>query len=189
VLDAAIADLNSMLRPRFAVMDATIGLQGNGPKSGSPRVADRVLASADLVALDTVQATTMGLDAAAIPHLARCAGRGLGESELERVDVRGLDPVRDRVPFQRAQHNAVSVVETLLRKSMLKRLFFNTPVFDACLWGAKTYYRIWTQLHAAACWNGVLAHPFYGPLWKVALDAGRATAPPGHADPRPLATG
>jgi uncharacterized protein (DUF362 family) len=189
VLDDAIADLNSVLRPRFAVMDATIGLQGNGPKSGGPRVADRVLASADLVALDTVQAVTMGLDAAAIPHLAKCAGRGLGENDLARIEVRGLDPVRDRVLFERAQHNAVSVVETLLRKSFLKRLFFNTPVFDLCLWGAKTYYRGWTQLHAAACWNSVLAHPFYGPLWKAALDAGRATAPPGHADRQPLATG
>jgi uncharacterized protein (DUF362 family) len=186
VLDDAIADLNAVLRPRFAVMDATIGLQGNGPKSGRPRVADRVLASSDLVALDTVQATSMGLDAASIPHLATCAARGLGIRELGQIDVRGLDPVRDRVIFARARHNAVSVVETLLRKSALKRLFFNTPIFNVCLWGAKNYYRIWTLRHADACWNEVLAHPFYGPLWKAALDAGRNGAPPPHAEPTRL---
>lgn len=174
VLDDAIADLNATLKPRFAVMDATIGLQGNGPKSGSPRVADRVLASADLVALDTVHAATIGLDPATVRHLATCAARGLGVNQLAQIEVRGLDPVRDRVVFQPARHNAVSLVENLLRKSALKKLFFDTPVFDVCLWGAKNYYRIWTRLHAESCWRLVLAHPFYGPLWKAALaDADR----------------
>lgn len=178
VLDDAIADLNAVLRPAFSVMDATIGLQGNGPKSGSPRVADRVLASADLVALDTVHAATIGLDPASVRHLATCAARGLGTNDLARIDVRGLDPAADRVPFQPARHNAVSLVENLLRRSALKRLFFDTPVFDVCLWGAKNYYRIWTRLHADRCWRLALSHPFYGPLWKAALADAREPRPP-----------
>ena len=173
VLDDAIADLNATLRPRFAIMDGTVGLQGNGPKSGSPRIADRVLASADLVALDTIHATTIGVDPARVRHLQTCSARGLGVSDIAKIEVRGLDPVKDRVAFLPAKHNAVSVVENLLRKSALKRLFFNTPIFDVCLWGAKNYYRIWTALHAERCWRGVLEHPFYGPLWKAALEAGR----------------
>lgn len=181
VLDDAIADLNAVLRPRFAVMDATIGLQGNGPKSGSPRVADRVLASSDPVALDTVHAAMIGVDPAAVRHLATCAARGLGTNDLGRIEVRGLDPVRDRVPFEPAKHNAVSLVENLLRKSALKKLFFDTPIFGVCLWGAKNYYRLWTRLHAERCWREVLAHPFYGPLWKAALDDARRTPPPAGA--------
>ena len=94
--------------------------------------------------------------------------------------MRGLDPVKDRVRFEPAKHNAVSLVENLLRKSALKRLFFNTPIFDVCLWGAKNYYRIWTRLHAERCWRVVLEHPFYGPLWKAALDGAGAAA---HAKP------
>ena len=172
VLDDAIADLNATLRPRFAIMDGTVGLQGNGPKSGSPRVADRVLASADLVALDTVHAATIGVDPAKVRHLQTCAARGLGVNDIGKIEVRGLDPLKDRVLFEPAKHNAVSLVENLLRKSALKRLFFNTPIFDVCLWGAKTYYRIWTRLHAERCWRGVLEHPFYGPLWKAALEDG-----------------
>jgi uncharacterized protein (DUF362 family) len=168
VLDDAIADLNAVLRPRFAVMDATWGLEGNGPKSGRPRLADRVLASADLVALDTVQAATMGLDPGRIRHLATCAARGLGAASLAAIDVRGLDPLRDGVPFEAARHHTVSLVETLLRRSVFKRLFFDTPAFDACLWGAKQYYRLWTRLHAERCWREVLAHPYYGPPWRAA---------------------
>lgn len=177
VLDDAIADLNATLRPRFAIMDATIGLEGNGPKSGHPRVADRVLASGDLVALDTVHAATIGIDPATVRHLATSARRGLGVNDLAGIEVRGLDPVLHRIPFTLAQHNAVSWVENLLRKSALKRLCFDTPVFDLCLKGAKSYYRLWTRLHGARCWNEVLAHPFYGPLWKAALEDGRREAP------------
>ena len=73
VLDDALADLNSVVRPALALMDGTIGLEGNGPKSGRPRVADRILCSTDPVALDTIQALSMGIDPLSIPHLARCA--------------------------------------------------------------------------------------------------------------------
>ena len=44
--------------------DAPTYLEGNGPKSGRPRVADLVLASADVVALDTVAAKVMGIEVA-----------------------------------------------------------------------------------------------------------------------------
>ena len=72
-------------------MDGTIGLEGNGPKSGRPRVADLILASQDPVALDTVQALCMGLDPARIGHLARCGARGVGVSDPERIEIRGCD--------------------------------------------------------------------------------------------------
>jgi uncharacterized protein (DUF362 family) len=171
VLDDAIADLNAVLRPAFAVMDATIGLEGNGPKSGRPRVADRVLCSGDLVALDTVQALTMGLDPTPIRHLATSAARGIGTNDPARIEVRGLDPGRHAVRFQPARHNAVSLVENLLRRSLFKRLFFNTPIFDVCLWGAKRYYELWTAANARRCWEIAFAHPAFGPRWREIREA------------------
>src|SRR5258705_5623542 len=39
VLDDALADLNSAIRPALALMDATVGLEGNGPKPGRSRAA------------------------------------------------------------------------------------------------------------------------------------------------------
>src|SRR5262249_32781348 len=69
VVNEAPAVVNEAVRPRFAVMDGTVGLEGNGPKSGRPRVADLVLASADAVALDTVAAKVMGIDPAGVAHL------------------------------------------------------------------------------------------------------------------------
>lgn len=81
-LSDSLADINSALRPAFAVMDATIGLEGNGPKSGRPRVINRILASSDLVAMDTVQAKLMGLDGTKIDHLQSCAQREIGRAHV-----------------------------------------------------------------------------------------------------------
>ena len=89
VLDDALSDLNQVVRPALSVMDGTVGLEGNGPKSGRPRLADRILCSSDPVALDTVQAICMGIDPAAVPHLQRCAERGIGVTDRARIEVRG----------------------------------------------------------------------------------------------------
>lgn len=166
VLDDALADLNSVMRPALAVMDATVGLEGNGPKSGRPRVADMVLCSADPVALDTIQAILMEIDPLEVRHLGCCADRGVGVCDPEKIEVRGLDPRANSIPFARPRHNAVSRIENLLRKSAFKRLFFNTPIFSFCLFGAKLYYRLWTAIKAKTLWRGVLAHPVYGAQWE-----------------------
>jgi uncharacterized protein (DUF362 family) len=166
VLDEALADLNAVIRPAFALMDATVGLEGNGPKSGRPRVTDRILCSADPVALDTIQAISMGIDPTTVAHLATCAARGIGTSDRRSIEVRGPSPEDEGVHYLPARHNPVSLVETLLRRSWLKKLFFDTPIFRICLVGAKLYYRIWTALKAQACWRAVRRHPLYGPQWS-----------------------
>ena len=167
VLDDALADLNHVFRPVLALMDGTIGLEGNGPKSGRPRIADKILCSADPVALDTIQAILMGLDPAGVTHLSTCAARGIGVSDRDSIEVRGIRPEEHVLDFAPAQHNAVSAVETLLRRSWLKRLFFNTPIFRICLLGAKAYYIVWTWLRSEARWARIRRHPVYGAQWSA----------------------
>jgi len=166
VLDDALADLNSVFRPVLALMDGTVGLEGNGPKSGRPRIADKILCSTDPVALDTIQAILMGLDPRRVAHLGRCSERGIGVSDRSAIEVRGIDPEENTIAFAHAGHNAVSWVETLLRRSWLKRLFFNTPLFRLCLLGAKAYYIVWTWFRAEALWAPIRRHPIYGPQWS-----------------------
>jgi uncharacterized protein (DUF362 family) len=167
VLDDALADLNTALRPVLSVMDATVGLEGNGPKSGRPVITDRILCSTDPVALDTVQAICMGIDPGQVKHLATCAARGIGTNDRTRIEVRGEAPERRPLAYARARHNAVSWLETQLRRSSLKRLFFNTPLFSLCLAGAKSYYLLWSALESRRMWRRVLDHPLYGPQWAA----------------------
>jgi uncharacterized protein (DUF362 family) len=179
VLDDVLADLNRILNPALSIMDGTIGLEGNGPKSGRPRIADLMLGSSDPVALDTVQALCMGLDPARIGHLAVCAARGVGVCDPERIEVRGCDPASVRIDFAPGRQNAVAGVETLLRRSALRRLVFETPLFDACLFGAKQYYRLWWALRARQCFAMARAHPVYGPQWREVGPGAAARAAPG----------
>ena len=120
------------MRPALAVMDGTVGLEGNGPKSGRPRVVDRVLCSSDPVALDTIQAIMMGIDPATVVHLAKCAARGIGTNQRDRIEVRGLEPEKNRRGFpageaQRRLHGgdaaaSVGAQEAVLQHADLQRV-------------------------------------------------------------------
>jgi uncharacterized protein (DUF362 family) len=168
VLNEALADINTAAKPVFAVMDATIGLEGNGPKSGSPKIVNRILASRDPVALDTVQAKVMGLDPYSIVHLSECASRCLGTNQLQNIDIVGdSDASSINFHFRPAKHNIVSRVEEICRKSRLKKLVFDTPFFWLMLIGAKAWYLAWFHLFGGRRhWRDVLKHPLYGKQWQ-----------------------
>lgn len=168
VLDSALGDINSMCTPKFAVMDGTVGLEGNSPKSGKPRVADLVLASGDFVALDVIAARIMGFDPNEIGHIQNCHKLDLGtadESQIERV---GTEPPDLNLHFEPAKHNLVSWVELALRKSFVKKLFFDTPIFRICCWGALFWYFMWFYVLGIGVRrrNTVLYGSRYGEQWR-----------------------
>ncbi|MBM3335407.1 DUF362 domain-containing protein [Candidatus Sumerlaeota bacterium] len=143
VLSEALVDLNTILRPRFAVMDGTVALEGNGPKSGEPKEMGLVLASGDLVALDTVAAQVMGFNPLEIEHLCLCARHGLGKMNMKEISVVGEQISSVAQPFKPAKHNAVSWLELALRKSFFCWLVFKTPMLGLFCWGARRYYDLW----------------------------------------------
>jgi uncharacterized protein (DUF362 family) len=140
-LSEALVDVNTLVQPRFAVMDATVGLEGDGPKSGQPKEMGLVLASANLVGLDATAARIMGFDPRQIRHLTLCAEHGLGSTDPERVVGESVEDFKTQ--FRPATHNAVSWVELSLRKSMVRSLAFETPLLRLLSWGARRYYDIW----------------------------------------------
>ena len=48
-------------RPRLSILDAVVGMEGNGPSGGDPRPLGFLMASADAHALDAVLAHIWGL--------------------------------------------------------------------------------------------------------------------------------
>ncbi|MFN8546995.1 MAG: DUF362 domain-containing protein [Candidatus Eisenbacteria bacterium] len=150
VVHEVLCDLMKVLRPAFAVLDATVALEGDGPKSGIPRVCNLLMASSDPVAIDAVSAQVMGMDPRTIRHLELCAAAGIGVRDLERIEVVGADgaPRREvpRFDFIRAKHNTVSFVEQLLRQTFFRRLFFETPLLWPLCWAARGWYSSWYHL-------------------------------------------
>lgn len=86
-LDLAINDMAHVLRPHFAIVDGTVGMEGLGPSAGSPKRLDVVVVSADAYAADSVACRLMGIDVSTIAHLRLGGGDGLGEIRLGRISV------------------------------------------------------------------------------------------------------
>ncbi len=86
-----LLDLNGAVRPRLQVMDAVMGMEGEGPSSGEPRHIGGILASGNYVHMDVVAATLMGFRPEDIPTLVRAAERGMIGKDM-KVAVLGEDP-------------------------------------------------------------------------------------------------
>ena len=93
-----LLDLLGLVKPRLAIMDAVVGMEGKGPSAGSPRQVGVIAASADSVALDVVCAHLVGLSAREYPLLAAAVHRGLSTGRLEDIVVLGEAVENLRVP-------------------------------------------------------------------------------------------
>lgn len=56
-----LIDLNEYFRPKFCIVDAVVGMEGNGPTAGKPRHIGAILASTDPYKLDLACAKLIGL--------------------------------------------------------------------------------------------------------------------------------
>jgi uncharacterized protein (DUF362 family)/ferredoxin len=87
---AMIVDLCAMIKPRLAIMDAVVGMEGIGPMSGTPKPLGFLAASTDALALDWVCADIIGYHPADIPILQQALQRGEWISSAEQIEVVGV---------------------------------------------------------------------------------------------------
>ena len=86
-LTRSILDINSTVRPDFAIVDGIVGMEGNGPTQGDAKPCGLLVAGDDPVAVDATCARIMGLVPERIDYLAH-AGLLLGH--LKRENIRQL---------------------------------------------------------------------------------------------------
>jgi uncharacterized protein (DUF362 family) len=101
-LELAIADLNSVVKPHFAVVDGLVGMEGLWEYPDDCVRVGVVGASRDPVALDSVFARVMGVEVQEVMHLQYCQSKGLGIADPERIDAVGVPVAEVRHPFRRA---------------------------------------------------------------------------------------
>ena len=75
--------------PDLFIVDAVVGMEGNGPASPDLREIGLVLAADNAVALDAVIATMMGLDPGRLGFLQKAKAAGLGDFDPSAIDVVG----------------------------------------------------------------------------------------------------
>ncbi len=84
-----ISDLLELVNPRISILDAVVGMDGEGPSHGRPRNIGLLMASPDPVALDVVAMHVAMADPMTVPYLKSCRKYGVGETRLENMDILG----------------------------------------------------------------------------------------------------
>lgn len=129
-----LVDLLRVIKPHLCVVDALTVMEGQGPAFGNPVRFDTIVTGFDPVAVDSVCASMMGFDPFEIPTIRIAHQGGLGQGELQRIDVVGnsLEDVTKRI--RRADHNIEGVhpkIETFVGGTCVGCLTSSRGFIDA----------------------------------------------------------
>jgi uncharacterized protein (DUF362 family) len=97
-ISRSILDLNSTVRPDFAIVDGITGMEGDGPLEGQPKASGILVMGDDPVAVDSTCARTMGLLPERVGYLER-ASLFLGNLKEEKIEQIGESLARVTQPF------------------------------------------------------------------------------------------
>jgi uncharacterized protein (DUF362 family) len=98
-IDASILDLAATIRPGLTIVDAVVGMEGDGPIMGNARPIGFLAMGTDVVAVDATCARVIGLDPKKIVYL-EAAGHFLGNINPAKIEQRGENPARYRTNFE-----------------------------------------------------------------------------------------
>lgn len=113
-LERLIALLCKAIRPRLTIVDGLMGMEGLGPATwGKPTKPGLLVAGTDPVAVDAVTATIMGHVPREIEHIRIASELGLGEIELDKIEIRGTPLEKAKHPFEPAQLGGHNIVNRL----------------------------------------------------------------------------
>jgi uncharacterized protein (DUF362 family)/Pyruvate/2-oxoacid:ferredoxin oxidoreductase delta subunit len=93
-----LLDLAAYVSSRISIMDAVVGMEGDGPSAGTPRQVGLLLAATNPLALDIVASEIIGLSRAQNPVLLEAEKRGLYPHRLEQVELIGANIADLRIP-------------------------------------------------------------------------------------------
>jgi uncharacterized protein (DUF362 family)/NAD-dependent dihydropyrimidine dehydrogenase PreA subunit len=84
-----IVDVFQLRVPDLFIVDAVVGMEGNGPASPDLRDIGLIMASDNAVALDATIATMMGCEPGRLRFLQKAKEAGLGDYDLSTIDIVG----------------------------------------------------------------------------------------------------
>jgi len=133
-----LLELAHTVKPAFTVLDAVIGMEGNGPGSGTPRPLGFLAASVDMTALDRIAADIAGIDPESIYTLRVAAKMGYA-TDLKDITVLGDPPdslrIDDLAPAAHMQVDGPAYIRPLtwlLRHVMTTKPSINAHACEGC---------------------------------------------------------
>lgn len=112
-LGQKMADMYRIRKANLTIVDALIGMEGQGPHAGTPVEMNLVISGTDTVAVDAVTANIMGFEPMEVPAI-RCAGtEKLGEIDLSRIEVVGEPIASVRRFFKRPNGDPIGMYKDI----------------------------------------------------------------------------
>lgn len=127
----------------FAVMDGTFAGDGPGPRAMRWHVKNRILASADQVAIDAVAAKMMGFDPMSLKFIRLAHERGLGCGDVSKIDVVGEDISQVDWKFTGVESTFASRGQKMIYWGPLKPLenfLLRTPLVSLAFLASNLYH-------------------------------------------------
>ncbi len=135
----------------FAVMDGTFAGDGPGPRAMRWHVKDRILASADQVAIDAVAAHMMGFDPMSLKFIRLAHERGLGCGDLSQIEVVGEDISQVNWRFSGTENTFASRGQKMIYWGPLKPLenfLLRSPLASLAFVASNVYHNgYWLKTH------------------------------------------
>lgn len=91
-----VVDVYSVRPPDLVILDAVVGMEGNGPSAGNPRRIGYLLSSENGGAVDLAMCAISGIDPSRVPTIKPAFDKGLSPAAIDEVEVNGALPVLNR---------------------------------------------------------------------------------------------
>jgi uncharacterized protein (DUF362 family) len=97
-IDRSIIDINTTMKPHFAIVDGITGMEGDGPIMGTPKHAGVIVLGRNPASVDATCARIMGVNPVKVSHLA--AAKKIGPIREALIDQRGETIQSVRTDFE-----------------------------------------------------------------------------------------
>lgn len=127
----------------FAVMDGTIAGDGPGPRAMMPYVKNVILASADQVAIDAIEAKLMGFDPLSFDFIRLAHEDGLGVGDPAEIEIVGADISEVNWHFNHKRETFASRGQKLIYHGPLKpleHLLLRSPIAPWSYLASRAYH-------------------------------------------------
>jgi uncharacterized protein (DUF362 family) len=131
-LNMVIADIVKAFPPHLSIVDATVGMEGEGPFRGDPIDLNLIVCGDNAVATDSVAVSVLGYKPSKIKHLKLASKNGIGPLNLDEIDIKGEKDAKikfKKVPKMNMWGFGGKMTDTFIRslipKKMLGDFFHN----------------------------------------------------------------
>jgi uncharacterized protein (DUF362 family)/NAD-dependent dihydropyrimidine dehydrogenase PreA subunit len=138
-----LLELYSIIRPGLTIVDGVVGMEGNGPGSGTPKSIGVIIAGIDCVAIDTVICDILNIIPQNLHVIKAAEERRIGKTSIDKINILGNNLNQIKINnFQLPPPLKEDVawgffipkgIRTTLKQNLIPKPIINTAKCTRCL--------------------------------------------------------